>query len=211
MLYDITRTVSPDIAVWPGDTPYSSQLVMALAKGDSANVTTLTLSAHTGTHTDAPYHFTADGLRVGQVALEAYFGPARVLSVGKMGGLLPGDLAAHDLMGHDLTGVERVLFHTPASDVPDEQWPQAITHMTPELADHLAGLGVVLVGLDSPSMDALDSKDLPAHNALRRHGIAILEGLTLRGVPDGDYELVALPLKLADADASPVRAVLRTP
>jgi arylformamidase len=205
MLYDITRTISPDIAVWPGDTPYSSRLVMAIAEGSAVNVTTLTLSAHTGTHTDAPYHFTDDGPRVGEVSLESYLGPARVISVNKTGGLLPADLE-----GHDLTGVERLLFHTPASDVPDEQWPDAIAHMTPEMAAHLASLGVKLVGLDSPSMDHLDSKDLPGHNAMLKHGITIIEGLALKGVPDGDYELIALPLKLADSDASPVRAVLRT-
>lgn len=206
MLYDVTRTISPDIAVWPGDTPYTSKLVMQIAEGSSVNVTTITLSAHTGTHTDAPYHFTSDGRRVGEAALEPYVGPARVISVDKTGGLLPADLD-----GHDLSGVERLLFHTPASDVPDEAWPDAIAHMTPEMASFLAGKGVVLVGLDSPSMDDLDSKDLPAHNAMREHGIAILEGLTLKGVPDGDYELIALPLKLADSDASPVRAVLRAP
>jgi arylformamidase len=140
MLYDITRTVSPEIAVWPGDTPFSSKLVMAIAEGEAVNVSTLTMSAHTGTHVDALYHFTEDGLRVGQVSLEAFIGPARVVSVDKTGGLLPGDLA-----DGALDGAERVLFHAPASDV-----------------------------------------------------------------PDGDYELIALPLKLADADGSPVRAVLRT-
>ena len=137
--------------------------------------------------------------------MEPYIGPARVISLDKTGGLLPADLG-----DHDLSGVERVLFHTPASDVPDEQWPDSIAHMTVEMAAHFASLGVKLVGLDSPSMDALDSKDLPAHNALRQHGITILEGLSLKDVPDGDYELIALPLKLADSDASPVRAVLRT-
>ena len=206
MLYDITRTITPDIAVFPGDTRYSSQLVMALADGDSANVTTVTTTVHVGTHIDAPYHFAADGLRAGDVPLDLYVGPARVISVDKVGSLLPADLDRHDLRG-----VERVLFHTPASDMPSEQWPHAIAHMTAELADYFAAQGVLLVGLDSPSMDALDSKDLPAHNALHKHGIAILEGLTLAHVPDGDYELIALPLKLADADASPVRAILRSP
>jgi arylformamidase len=205
MLYDISRTISPDTAVWPGDTPFSSELVMAMAGGDSVNVTTLKLSVHTGAHIDAPYHFTEDGLRVGQVPLDVFLGPARVVSVNKTGGLLPADLE-----GHALTGVERVLFHTPASDVPDEQWSDEFAHMTVEMADRLAGLGVKLVGLDSPSMDPFDSQDMPAHHALNRHGIAILENLSLKGVPDGDYELIALPLKLADADASPVRAVLRT-
>lgn len=204
-IYDITRTVTPRIAVWPGDTPYSSQLVMAVADGDSANVTTLTLSAHTGTHTDAPYHFLDDGSRAGAVSLDAYLGLARVLTLDRTsGGIVPEDVAAHDL-----SGVERILFHTPASDVADEQWPEPFVHMTPGMADFLAALGVRLVGLDSPSMDAFDSKDLPAHKALAGHGIAIVEGLVLKGVPDGDYELVALPLKLADSDASPVRAVLR--
>lgn len=205
MLYDITRTVSPEIAVWPGDTPFSSKLVLAMADGEAVNVSTLTMSVHTGTHVDAPYHFTADGPRVGQMSLEAFIGPARVVSVDKTGGLLPGDLA-----DGALDGAERVLFHTPASDVPDERWESDIAHMTVEMADYLAGLGVRLVGLDSPSMDPVDSEEMPAHHALNRHGISILEALSLKGVPDGDYELIALPLKLADADGSPVRAVLRT-
>lgn len=205
MLYDITRTLSSEIAVWPGDTPFNRKLTMAIDDGEAFNVSALTMSTHTGTHMDAPYHFTADGLRVTQMSLEAFIGPARVVSVDKTGGLLPSDLA-----GGALDGAERVLFHTPASDVPDEQWESDFAHMTVEMADYLAGLGVRLVGLDSPSMDPQESEDVPAHHALNRQGIHILEALSLKEVPDGDYELIALPLKLADADGSPVRAVLRT-
>jgi len=204
MLYDITRTLSPEIAVWPGDPAFSRKLMVAIDEGEMVNVSTLAMSTHTGTHVDAPYHFAADGLSLTQMSLETFIGPARVVSVDKTGGLLPGDLA-----DGALDGAERVLFHTPASDVPDEQWESDFAHMTVEMADHFAALGIRLIGLDSPSVDPADSEDMPAHHALNRRGISILEGLSLKGVPDGDYELIALPLKLADADGSPVRAVLR--
>jgi arylformamidase len=179
---------------------------MAIAGGDSVNLTTLTLSSHTGTHADAHFHFAADGLTLDQMPLAAYIGPATVVTVAKES----GPLTPADFPGLDWTRVERLLVHSAASDLPPEQFAERFVYPSPELADWLGRHGVLLFGADAPSMDHLTSRELPGHNALRRNGIAILEGLLLAHVPDGDYELIAPPLKIAGGDGSPVRAVLRT-
>jgi arylformamidase len=204
MLYDITRTVAPRTHVWPGDTSFSAAHVMRISEGASVNLTTLTLSAHTGTHADAYYHYEADGDHPATMPLESYIGRARVVTVAKRGGpLYPQDF-------QNLDRAQRLLIHSWVSDLPDEQWPEEFPYLSIELIAWLASLGVYLIGLDSPSVDAFDSKDLPCHHALRQHNLVNLETLQLRDVPDGDYELIALPLKLDIACGSPVRAVLRT-
>lgn len=205
-LIDISRTLEAEIAVWPGDTPFSLQTVLARQDGASVNLTTLTVSAHTGTHADAPFHFTDDGATMEAVALRPFWGRAQVVTVTTPSGpLLPEDLAHCDL-----SLAPRLLVRTPVATLPPSQFPDAIVHPSPALAAHLAQAGILLYGTDAPSMDAIDSKDLPGHNALLRSGIAILEGLDLRNAADGIYELVALPLKIRGGDGSPVRAALRT-
>jgi len=205
-LYDITRTLSPQTHPWPGDTAYSLHNVLQRSNGDSVNLTTLTLSAHMGTHADAYFHYADDGAFAAAMSLEHYMGRARVVTVDKRDGALSVD----DLAGIDLEGGERLLIHSHVSDLPDDVWPQTIPYLSVGLIERLAQLGYKLIGLDSPSVDAFDSKDLPCHHALRRHRMVNLEHLMLRHVPDGDYELIALPLKLDLACASPVRAVLRS-
>jgi arylformamidase len=206
MLYDITRMVKPSLSVWPGDTPFSVQRLLQISDGAAVNLTTLTLSAHTGTHADAYFHYEPGGAHPAAMNLDAYIGPAKVVTVKRRdGGLLPEDFAHVDL-----TGVRRLLIHSHVSDLPDDEWPSEFPYLTVELIDWLADLGVVLIGLDSPSVDAFDSKELRCHHALYRHTMVNIETLQLRGVPDGDYKLVALPLKLDLACGSPVRAVLRT-
>jgi len=204
-IYDISRPVAPSLGVWPGDTHYGLRWVMRKAEGCSCNVSAVTLSAHTGAHTDAPYHFADDGATIDQVPIEKYIGPATVISV--MG---RPRVEVVDVAGLDYGRVRRLLFKTPASALADEVFPTEFTHLSEEAADFLGRQGILLVGTDAPSMDAFDSKTLPAHHALLRHGVAILEGVDLSRVPDGDYELIALPLKLRGCDASPVRAILRT-
>ena len=204
MLYDITRTVSPQTHVWPGDTPFRASPVMQLAGGQPVNLTTLTLSAHTGTHADAYYHYEAAGNHPATMPLAAYMGRARVVTVKRRDGpLTPLDVGP-------LEGTQRLLIHSHVSDLEDDQWPETFPYLSVELIEQLATLEYRLVGLDSPSVDAFDSKDLPCHHALWRHKIVNLETLQLRDVPDGDYEIIALPLKLDEACGSPVRAVLRT-
>lgn len=204
-IFDITRTINPTLAVWPGDTPFSAEVVTAIKDGSSINLTTLTMSSHMGTHVDAPYHFLNDDLTMEAVPLEAYIGPATVVTVQREA----GPLTPADFPGLDWSGVKRLLVHSVASAKLVDQFPTEFVYPSPELAEVMARHGVVLFGSDAPSMDDMDSKTLPGHKALRRHRIAILEGLLLTGVPDGVYELIALPLKIQGGDGSPVRAVLR--
>jgi arylformamidase len=207
MIYDITRTIAPDTGVWPGDQPYRVDSVLHLDNGDSVNLTTLTLSPHTGTHADAYFHYQRRGAHPAAMPLDAYLGSARVMTVAKA----DGPLTVDDFAGVALQGVERLLIHSPVSDLPDHQWPAVFPYLSLPLIAWLADLGVRLIGLDSPSVDAFDSRDLPCHHALAEAGMVNLELLQLRAVPDGDYELIALPLKLDLACGSPVRAILKTP
>jgi arylformamidase len=202
MIYDISRPVTTETAVWPGDTAYQVARSLSLAQGDSVNLTTLTLSAHTGTHIDAYYHYADDGAHPAQMPLAHYLGPARVVTIDRA----DGPLAIDDLP--DTIGIERLLIHSPVSDLPDTEWPQSFPYLSLPLIEHLAQQGIRLIGLDSPSVDAFSSTDLPCHKALRAHNMVNIESLYLRAVPDGDYFLVALPLKLDAACGSPVRAVL---
>ncbi len=206
MIYDITRPVTSNLAVWPGDMTYTVQPLAKIVEGASVNLVTLNLSAHTGTHADAYYHYEADGPHPIDMPLLHYVGRAKVVTVTRRdGGLTPDDFAHVDM-----TGAERLLVHSHVSDLPDNQWPAEFPYLSVELIEWLNGLGVLLIGLDSPSVDAFTSKELLCHHALNRYRMVNIETLQLSGVPDGDYELVALPLKLDLACASPVRAILRT-
>ncbi len=206
MIYDITRTVTPRLAVWPGDTQFTPAAALLKQNGSSVNLFTLTLSAHTGTHADAYYHYDDTGAHPAAMPFEHYLGTARVITVGRRSGpLTPGNLGI-DSMG----GVQRLLIHSHVSDLPDDQFPTQFPYLSIELIDWLAAQNVVLIGLDSPSVDAFDSKTLDCHHRLKHHGMVNLETVQLRGVPDGIYELIALPLKLDDVCGSPVRAILRT-
>ncbi len=205
MIYDITRTIRPDLAVWPGDTAYQAVSYLTIEDGASVNLTTISLSPHTGAHADAYFHYEADGLHPAQMPLDAYIGRARVVTVQKT----QGPLYPEDFAPEVLAGVERLLIHSSVSDLDDAQFPTSFPYLSVELIAYLAQGGARLIGLDSPSVDAFDSKDLPCHHALRAHNMVNLECLFLRGVPDGLYELIALPLKLDLACGSPVRAILR--
>lgn len=205
-IYDISRTVAPNLQVWPGDSAFSVTHVMRMSDGAAVNLTTLTLSAHTGTHADAYYHFADGAAHPAAMPLDAYIGPARVVTVAQRDGPL---LPRHFPPG-SLAGVERLLIHSHVSALADSTWPQMFPYLSVELIELLAAGGARLIGLDSPSVDDFASADLPCHQALLRHGIANLESLALDGVPDGDYDLAALPLKLDGACGSPVRAVLRS-
>ncbi|MGB7340015.1 MAG: cyclase family protein [Phototrophicaceae bacterium] len=205
MIYDITRTVSPRTHPWPGDTAYSVQAIMQIKEGASVNLMTMTTTCHIGTHADAYYHYEDDGEHPAQMPLGHYIGRARVVTVSRYEGALTVD----DFVGVDLVGGERLLIHSHVSDLPDDEWADVIPYLSVELIEHLASLDYKLIGLDSPSVDDYNSKTLPCHHALRKNGLVNLEHLQLRDVPDGDYELIALPLKLDDACGSPVRAILR--
>ncbi len=204
MLYDISPTVRPETAVWPGDTPFSYTVNAALSAGDPAALATVTTTLHVGAHADAPCHVEPRGGGIETLPLEPFLGPCRVVKVPPVPFLEP-----RHIEGLDLATPGRYLFRT--DSVRDRRvFSARFTALSPELAALLAERGAALVGVDTWSVDPFGSAELPAHHALVRRGVAILEGLLLDGVPDGVYELIALPLKLAGLDGSPVRAVLRT-
>ncbi len=203
-IYDITRTVTADVAEWPGDTPFAQKWVSRMERGDAVNVTAITLSPHTGTHADAPLHYNTAGLPIGEVPLDVYIGRATVVEIDTTAAVSPAQLA-----GIDLRNIERLLIKTPASLRPTERWDEEFAYLAPETASLLGESGVRLFGTDAPSVDPMHSKTLEAHHTLDRHSVYILESLALADVPPGDYELIALPLKLT-VDGSPIRALLRT-
>lgn len=204
LLYDITLPVRVGMPVWPGDTEFGLERTLRVDQGASCNVSRLTLSPHTGTHADAFFHIAEEGADMAAMPLGPYLGPARVLDA-------PGDgpIDAARLATLVWGSAERLLFRTRRGGPPAAPYATPFAHFTAEAVEAMARGGVRLVGLDTPSMDELDSKTLPAHHALLKHGIAILENLDLSAVPPGDYELIALPLKVAGADGTPVRAILR--
>jgi arylformamidase len=204
--WDISEPLEPASATFPGDTPFTQEWVARQERGAACNVSTIRVSTHVGTHTDAPLHYDVAGSDMASVPLHAYMGRCRVLDVRGEGA--PSLVPASALPPAKLRGVERVLLRT--SDAHDHRvWNHGFTALGPAAAKALADAGVVLVGIDTPSMDHADSKDLSGHQALYAGGVAILENLDLRGVPEGDYELIALPLRIVGGDSSPVRAILR--
>ncbi|GAB4156227.1 MAG: kynurenine formamidase KynB [Planctomycetota bacterium] len=207
-LWDISESVGPDTATFPGDTPFSREWIARIDRGDSCNVGTIRTSVHVGTHADAPLHFDDAGADIASVDLEAYVGPCRVIDVAGDGE--PPLVPTPALGGDALRGAERVLLRTRSSH-DHTRFDGSFTALGEAAAMVLVEAGVRLVGIDTPSVDHADSKTLDAHRALLRGGVAILENLDLSRVPAGDYELIALPLRLVGQDGSPVRAVLRGP
>jgi len=202
-LLDISRPLVAGTPTWPGDTPFTYEVNWPKSSSGSVNVGKLTMSIHTGTHVDAPFHFDDDGRRMLHLDIDLYVGMARVVEL-----LDKPSIGADDLADFDLEGVSRLLIRTGSWSDP-ERFPAEICYLRPDLPAFLAEKGIRLIGVDVPSVDPLDSKELLAHHGLHQHDIHILEGLLLDHVQPGDYELIALPLPLADADGSPVRAVLR--
>ena len=205
MLIDISPTIHPALPVWPGDAPVRFERTWSIGPDCPVNVSQIGMSTHTGAHVDAPFHFDADGLGIDEVPLDTYIGRCRVIHVVGARGLI----RAEQIRARLEKCPPRVLFRTYAC-APSDQWDSDFCAIAPETIDLLAAKGVRLVGLDTPSLDPETSKTMDAHLAVCRHGMVILEGLVLDAVEEGDYELVALPLKLAGLDASPVRAILRT-
>ena len=203
-LWDISPPVHAGSPVFPGDTPYQQHWGATLGPGCPVNVGVLTLSPHVGAHADAPLHYSPDGAAVGELSLEPYLGRCRVIHAIGMGPLVTWAHLAHAL--HDLP--PRVLVRTYAR-MPQQHFDEALPAFAPDTLERLADAGVMLIGIDSASIDPAASKELPSHQVIRRRQLRVLENLLLDDVPEGDYELIALPLKLTTADASPVRAVLR--
>jgi arylformamidase len=204
-LWDISPPLHGGSPVFPGDARYQQHWAARLGPGCPVNVSTLTLSPHTGAHADAPLHYDADGAPIGALDLEPYLGPCRVVHAIGCGALIDWQHVAHAI---DAALPPRVLVRTYAR-MPIAHWDGALAGFAPATVERLADLGVLLIGIDTASIDPADSKSLEAHQVVRRRKLRVLENLVLDEVAEGDYELIALPLKLITADASPVRAVLR--
>ena len=204
MLIDISQKVSADGATFPGDTPFTLRRVCEMASGASCDVGTITTTLHIGSHADAPSHFAPGAPSIADVPLDRYFGPCRVVE--RIG---DRPVTAEDVRAwKPVRGMRYLLRSRTAVD--PSVFPDAFAHLEPAAAAALADAGVILFGIDTPSVDHRDSKTLDAHKQLLRGGVAILENLDLSHVRPGEYELIAFPLRIAGADASPVRAVLRT-
>ena len=202
-IYDISQTLREGIAVWPGDQEFRRHCTMRLHDGDACNVSAVTMSIHTGTHLDAPFHLEESGIDIAAVPLRHYLGPVRVVSMDVAECITHAEL---ERLNWD--GVERVLFKTRSSNLPEDQFDPEFAYLSEDGAEFLGRRALLLVGTDTPSVDAYESKSLRSHKVLLGHGVAILEGTRLAHVPDGDYGLVCLPLKFAGLDGSPVRAIL---
>jgi len=205
MIYDLSPPVSAALAVFPGDTPMSREVLLDMEKGAHLTLSTLRATVHVGAHADAPSHYARGAPSIDARPLDLYVGPCQVMRVTarRDATLTPDDLGKRPI------GAPRLLIDT--GTFPDPAvFNEDFAACSPDLVDHLHGLGVRLIGIDTPSIDPANSKDLPSHQACLRRDMAILEGLVLREVPEGLYELIALPLRLVGFDGSPVRAVLRT-
>ena len=215
-LWDISPPIHAGAPVFPGDTAYTQQWVASIEPGCPVNVSAITLSPHVGAHADAPLHYDAAGAAIGAVDLDAFIGPCRVVHAIGCGPLGRPEHIAHAL-GKPPSGRAWSLDALPPRVLvrvyphqPQDRFDDALPAFAPDTVEQLADLGVKLIGIDSASIDPADSKTLDSHQVIRRRGLRVLENLLLDDVPEGDYELIALPLKLTTADASPVRAILRS-
>lgn len=203
-LHDISQVLHPAVPVWPGEPAFELVRNAAISESCPVNVGAIHTPLHAGTHADAPFHYDPHGATSSDCPLDAYIGRCIVVDVRHA----RGRVEDQDIDWSALDGAERVLLRTYAR-FPAEAWDSAFTAIAPSVIARLRDLGVRLIGTDAASLDPETSKSLDAHHEVRKGGMAILEGLVLDAIEPGWYELIALPLKIAGADASPVRAVLR--
>ncbi|MEI3604089.1 arylformamidase [Pseudogracilibacillus sp. SE30717A] len=200
---DITQPLTNTIASWPGDETFEFKLSCTKEQTGSVNIGHISTSVHTGTHVDAPYHFDEAGKKIDEIDINMYIGPAKLI-----------DVTAYEIIDmkvlekYELDGVKRLLLKTENERNP-KVFPENFTVIDRDAGDYLRKKGIVLLGTDAPSVDPVDSKSLKGHHSLAENGIYILENLLLNNLMPGDYELIALPLRIVGADGSPVRAVIR--
>jgi len=202
-LWDISPVLGPGTPPFPGDQAYEQRWTARIGPGCPVNLSALTLSPHLGAHADAPLHYADGAPAIGEVPLAPYLGPCRVIHAIGCGPLVTPEHIAHALEGMPPRVLVRTCERAPTA------WSDDFSAYAPETIELLAARGVRLVGIDSQSVDPATSKTLDSHHVLLKHDLRVLENLVLDEVPAGDYELIALPLKLAQACASPVRAILR--
>ncbi|MBN8236133.1 arylformamidase [Halobacillus kuroshimensis] len=200
---DISMKLDAETPPWPGDEPFTYEVTYAMEDTGSVNVGQFKGSCHIGTHVDAPFHYDSSGARIADLPVERFSGKAVVVHLDR-----PEVIHKEQVMDIDLTEVDKILFRT--NSWPDRSaFPASYSVIGSDLAAYLAEQGIDLIGVDTPSVDPETSKDLPAHHSLCAHDLLILEGLVLENIQPGIYELMAFPLKMTQADGSPVRAVLR--
>jgi len=204
MIYDLSPLISARLQVWPGDTPPSRHILLDMKQGQHITLSTLQTTVHLGAHADAPNHYGVHAPAIHEQNLELYLGPCQLIRVP----IARGECLLPDMVKVKIN-TPRVLLATDSYPDP-EHFNEDFAALTPQLVESLFDQGVQLIGIDAPSVDLFGSKELPVHQTFLKTGIAILEGLVMKDIPEGTYELIALPLKLEGFDASPVRAVLRT-
>lgn len=203
-IFDISPLIRSELAVFPGDVSFERTVALDFQRGHHLALSSIKTTLHIGAHADAPSHYHREGVSIDQCPLETYLGDCQVLDVSPV----VGPISVAHLLKFGLS-TPRILFKTSSIKNVD-QWQEEFTYLSVEAIDYLAQKGVRLIGIDTPSMDHSKSKDLGAHQAFYRHRMAILEGLVLDDVAEGLYQLIALPLKIQGAEASPVRAILIT-
>lgn len=191
------------MAVFPGDTEFRQEFLLDLRRGDNLTLSKMTTTVHLGAHADAPNHYVAGGASMEARSLNPYLGSVQVIEVGLPRG---ARIRIKDLVGQKILA-PRILFKTSSFPNPDV-WNGDFVALSAELIEHLAEQKVILVGIDTPSVDPADDRDLETHHAIAKHDLSILEGLVLKDVAPGIYQLIALPLKIEGSEATPVRAVL---
>lgn len=207
MIYDISVTVEPDMPSWPGTHKVEIIARKRIKKGDPSNASSLHMSAHTGTHMDAPFHYWDEGYGIDEIPIDLLIGPVRVFEL-----LGVDSIGEEELKRLDFNGVLRALFKTRNSGFwAEKEFKKDYVSFTPKGAAYIASEGVKLVGIDYLSVAALGAENqAPTHNALGQNGVVILEGINLSGIRPGNYELVCLPIKIKGCDGAPARALLRT-
>lgn len=203
-IYDITPLISPRLGVFPGDVTFSRAESLGFEKGHNIRLSSIATTLHIGAHADAPNHYAKSGVSIDQRSLEPYFGKCLVVHANVPRATR---VKREHLSSIDTKGFERVLVKTGTFPDPNN-WNSDFGSFDPSLIEELAKSGTKLIGIDTPSIDPEDSKDLPSHAMVARHDLCVLEGIVLDGVPEGVYTLIALPLKIEGADAGPVRAIL---
>jgi arylformamidase len=205
MLIDISPIVDASIKVWPGDTPFVQTVNSDMRNGANLTLSDIRTSVHVGAHADAPAHYVVDGIDIASRRLDYYIGRCVVLHIR----VRRGERIMPEHLDGKIVSAPRVLLRTGTFPDP-RRWNNDFASLSPALVDDFYQHGVMLIGIDTPSVDPFESKELEAHQAFARNDMAMLEGLVLDQVEEGEYELIAPPLRIRGADASPVRAVLRT-
>lgn len=203
---DVSVALRTGMVHWPDNPPVRIERALDIDHGDAANVSEISMGAHTGTHMDGPLHFVRQGAGLDEMPMDATIGSARVIEVGDPESVKPADLDPHGLQGG-----ERVLFKTrnSARRWPSENFIEDFVYVSKEAALYLADRGIRTVGVDYLSVGGFRKDGVETHRALLEAGIWVIEGLDLSGVEPGEYELVCLPLKIERSDGAPSRAILR--